>query len=116
MARRRGHSNAVHRAGQSLAERACGKLPWQVAGRLSEPGSLRQFAGGQSAGGTVAPAVQSETTAQLARVSDPPGICAAIQLEASGRYAPLRFELKAPEKQAKTNFETRPLCGVRSGS
>ncbi len=38
-------SNAVYRAWESVGERACGKLPWEVARGLFEPGSIWEFAG-----------------------------------------------------------------------
>jgi len=47
----------VHRAGKSLGEWACGKLPRETARRLLEPGSVWKFAGSQSTVGRMAPAI-----------------------------------------------------------
>src|ERR1700722_10676147 len=88
-----GDPDQLHSAGKPLGEWPGGKLSRQIKGWLFEPGSIWQFTGSAGADRSMAAGIQRTTSAQFTGVPDTPGIWAAIQLKAAGRYAPLRFEL-----------------------
>jgi len=54
----------LHRAGQPVAERLCGKLPWTVSGRMLEPGTTVDADGSAGGGVRLPAALQREQAAK----------------------------------------------------